>query len=167
MGMYALAGLETDERLRTKIYDYISKDINRRREYAKNLTQGTATCVFSFISLFSTSFVFGFNFIVHFYPGPIEKAMTQLPHILPDYMLLFAISILTHSPVYKDSRDEESLTLMQQCLWFILEPLITKNDSYNFGFYKEMLERVKNYVDAVEPTNETVNLVIFEENNCN
>lgn len=88
--------------------------------------------------------------------------MAQLPHILPDYMLLFAISILTHSPVYKDNRDEESLTLMQQCLWFILEPLITKNDSYNFGFYKEMLERVKNYVDAVEPTNETVNAVIIK-----
>jgi len=87
--------------------------------------------------------------------------MAQLPHILPDYMLLFAISILTHAPVYKDNRDEESLTLMQQCLWFILEPLITKNDSYNFGFYKEMLERVKNYVDAVEPTNETVNAVII------
>lgn len=94
--------------------------------------------------------------------GSIEKAMAQLPHILPDYMLLFAISILTHSPVYKDNRDEESLTLMQQCLWFILEPLITKNDSYNFGFYKEMLERVKNYVDAVEPTNETVNAVIIK-----
>lgn len=90
--------------------------------------------------------------------------MAQLPHILPDYMLLFAISILTHSPVYKDNRDEESLTLMQQCLWFILEPLITKNDSYNFGFYKEMLERVKNYVDAVEPINETVNGVILKYN---
>lgn len=100
-------------------------------------------------------------FNVLFVIGSIEKAMAQLPHILPDYMLLFAISILTHSPVYKDNRDEESLTLMQQCLWFILEPLITKNDSYNFGFYKEMLERVKNYVDAVEPTNETVNAVII------
>lgn len=47
MGMYALAGLETDERLRSKIYDYVLKDINRRREYAKNLTQGSAmTCMF-------------------------------------------------------------------------------------------------------------------------
>lgn len=45
MGMYALAGLEADERLRSKIYDYVLKDINRRREYAKNLTQGSATCV--------------------------------------------------------------------------------------------------------------------------
>lgn len=45
MGMYALAGLETDERLRAKIYDYVLKDINRRREYARNLTQGSATCV--------------------------------------------------------------------------------------------------------------------------
>lgn len=89
--------------------------------------------------------------------------MAQLPHILPDYMLLFSISILTRSPVYKDNRDEESLTLMQQCLWFILEPLITKNDSYNFGFYKEMLERVKNYVDAVEPTNDTINAVCIKK----
>lgn len=46
MGMYALAGLEADERLRTKIYDYVLKDINRRRDYARNLTQGSATCIF-------------------------------------------------------------------------------------------------------------------------
>lgn len=45
MGMYALAGLEADERLRSKIYDYVLKDINRRREYARNLTQGSATCM--------------------------------------------------------------------------------------------------------------------------
>lgn len=45
MGMYALAGLESDERLRSKIYEYVSKDIIRRREYARNLTQGSTTCL--------------------------------------------------------------------------------------------------------------------------
>lgn len=77
-------------------------------------------------------------------------------------MLLFAVAVLTRSPVYKDNRDEESLTLMQQCLWFIIEPLITKNDSYNFGFYKEMLDRLKLYVDAVEPTNDVLSEVIIK-----
>jgi len=53
MGMYALAGLETDERLRSKVYDYVLKDINRRREYARNLTQGSATCIFIYLIVFN------------------------------------------------------------------------------------------------------------------
>ncbi|XP_050425690.1 sister chromatid cohesion protein PDS5 homolog B-like [Adelges cooleyi] len=132
MGMYVFGGLETDKNLKTKIYGYLLKDTSRRQEYIKILTQKTTTC-------------------------SVDRAMEQLPHILPDYMVLFAISILTHSPVYTDCKDIKILTLMQQCLWFILEPLITKNDSYNYGFYKAMLEKLKCYVDAVDPTNEAIN----------
>lgn len=36
-----------------------------------------------------------FNYIV-----TVERAVSQLPHILPDYMLVFAVPILTHDPAF-------------------------------------------------------------------
>lgn len=63
MGMYALAGLEADERMKSKIYDYVLKDINRRREYARNLTQGSATCMMSYLIVYHFYFYKCFNFL--------------------------------------------------------------------------------------------------------
>ena len=48
---------------------------------------------------------------------------------------------------------------IKECLWFILEPLIIKNDSYSFGFYKTLVERMKNHTDALDPNNEDANSV--------
>ena len=36
---------------------------------------------------------------------------------------------------------------------------MTKNESYSFGFYKALIEKVKNSRDAVEPENEALNKV--------
>ncbi len=41
-------------------------------------------------------------------------------------------------------------------MWFVLEPLIVKNDSYSFGFYKTLVERMKNHKDALDPDNEEI-----------
>lgn len=89
----------------------------------------------------------------------IDKAMAQLPHILPDYMLVFAIPILVHSSFYTSHEDVEELTKLRTCLWFILEPLISKNDSYCYGFYKELVDKMKNHKDAVKPEDTTTNCV--------
>lgn len=45
---------------------------------------------------------------------------------------------------------------IKECLWFILEPLIVRNDNYSFGFYKTLVERMKNHKDALEPENEEI-----------
>lgn len=82
--------------------------------------------------------------------GSVEKAMSQLPHILPDYMLVFALPVLVHCPFYTSYTDVEQLTRIRGCLWHILEPLITKNDSYCYGFYKDLIDKMKNHKDAVK-----------------
>ncbi len=51
------------------------------------------------------------------------------------------------------------LKRMKNALWFILEPLMTKNESYSFGFYKALIEKVKNHRDALDPENDTTNMV--------
>lgn len=85
--------------------------------------------------------------------------MAQLPHILPDYMLVFALPILVHCPFYTSHEDVEELTRLRTCLWFILEPLILKNDSYCYGFYKELIEKMKNHKDAIRSEDNNINCV--------
>lgn len=41
MGFYALAGYEQDKKLKQAARQYMGTDINKRREYAKSLTQGS------------------------------------------------------------------------------------------------------------------------------
>lgn len=57
--------------------------------------------------------------------------------------------------------NQDELTEIKDCLWFVLEPLIIKNESYSFGFYKSLIERMKNHVDALEPESEEVNAKMY------
>ncbi|XP_034247341.1 sister chromatid cohesion protein PDS5 homolog B [Thrips palmi] len=125
MGFYALAGLESEKRLKVLVKNYMAADINKRRDYVKQITMGTSA-------------------------GSMEKAMSQLKHILPDYMLVFAVPILTHHPEYTSNEEIDQLIRIRQCLWFVLEPLMQKNDFYSYSFYKDVVERMKNHKDALK-----------------
>lgn len=129
MGLYALGGREPDRRLRALLRQYVLADVQRRRDYIRTITVGTK----------------------------MERAMSQLPHILPDYMLVFSVPVLTHDPFFTKFDNLEQLKVIKQCLWFILEPLITRNDFYCYGFYKNLVERMKNHKDALCEDDDTVN----------
>ncbi|XP_076031392.1 cohesin associated factor B pds5 isoform X2 [Oratosquilla oratoria] len=129
MGFYALAGLEQERQLKGAVRQYMIADINKRREYIRSITLS----------------------------GGSEKASSQLPHIMPDYMLVFAVPLLAHQPTFTDPTDIGQLTNIRMCLWFILEPLMTKNDGYCFGFYKALIEQMKNHKDALKPEDEVSN----------
>jgi sister-chromatid-cohesion protein PDS5 len=88
--------------------------------------------------------------------------MGQLAHILPDYMLVFAVPVLAHDPDFTSNEDVEQLARVRQCLWFILEPLMTKNEFYCFGFYKNLIERMKNHKDALKGEDDSMNYVSSE-----
>lgn len=89
----------------------------------------------------------------------VEKAMSQLPHILPDYMLVFAVPVLTHDPHFTSPTDIIQLKQIEKCLWLILEPLITNREFFCFGFYKNLIQRMKNHRDAYKPDDSIVNHV--------
>lgn len=89
----------------------------------------------------------------------VEKAMSQLPHILPDYMLVFAVPVLTHDPNFTKNDDPVQLKVIEKCLWLILEPLITNKEFFCFGFYKNIVDRMKNHKDAYKSEDESVNYV--------
>lgn len=85
--------------------------------------------------------------------------MVQLPHILPDYMLVFTVPVLTHDPNFTSVSDPVQLKQIEKCLWLILEPLITNREFFCFGFYKNLVQRMKNHRDAYKPDDSTVNHV--------
>lgn len=85
--------------------------------------------------------------------------MHQLPHILPDYMLVFSVPVLTHDDTFTAYDDTVQLKQIEKCLWFILEPLITNKEFFCFGFYKNLVERMKNHKDAFKPEDDVTNYV--------
>lgn len=85
--------------------------------------------------------------------------MSQLPHILPDYMLVFAVSVLTHDPNFTSHKDVAQLKGIERCLWLLLEPLITNKEFFCFGFYKTIVDRMKNHKDALKADDEKYNTV--------
>nr|CAD7578328.1 unnamed protein product [Timema californicum] len=141
MGFYALGGLERDKRLKMIVKQNMTADIIKRREYIKNISMGASGNTLS------------------------DKTTSQFATILPDYMLVFAVPVLVHYPEYTSHDNADQLEMIRQCLWFILEPLMTKNDSYCFGFYKDLIEKMKNHKDAIKGDDDSVNFVL-ENDNC-
>nr|CAD7397440.1 unnamed protein product [Timema cristinae] len=90
-----------------------------------------------------------------------DKTTSQFATILPDYMLVFAVPVLVHYPEYTSHDNADQLEMIRQCLWFILEPLMTKNDSYCFGFYKDLIEKMKNHKDAIKGDDDSVNFKLW------
>ena len=133
MGVYALAGTEEDKRIKAIIRRYMLADISKRRDYQRDLQMS----------------------------GGMERMADKLPYILPDYMLVYAVPILAHDPEFTSHTNTEQLLRIRQCLWFVLEPLMNKNENYCFGFYKALIERMKNHRDALKPDDEDANAKLW------
>lgn len=91
----------------------------------------------------------------------VERAMNQLPLILPDYMLVFAVPLLTHDPNFTDPENPSQLRAVEKCLWLILEPLVSHKEFFCFGFYKNVIDRMKNHKDALRSEDAVTNHVSF------
>ncbi|CAG0898239.1 unnamed protein product [Darwinula stevensoni] len=131
MGYYVLLGKEPDKMLKAKARNYMLVNVTKRREYIKGLMLGG------------------------------DKIADQLPHLLPDFMLVFSVAVLAHDPGFTDPNDVNQLLLCRSCLLFIMEPLLHKNENFCFSWYKTIIERMKNCIDAVKPQDETANLKLW------
>jgi len=85
------------------------------------------------------------------------SVQNQLSNVQPDYMLAYAIAILTHLPMYASHNDVPTLERLKSAMWFILEPLMLKPEAFIFGFYKQLVEKLKVHVVASDPENEALN----------
>ncbi|XP_062127886.1 LOW QUALITY PROTEIN: sister chromatid cohesion protein PDS5 homolog B [Drosophila sulfurigaster albostrigata] len=117
MGFYVLSGMETNRKLQEQVRHYVEADVNKRREYLKTVAM----------------------------TSPDSSTESQSLHILPDYMLAFAIPVLVHDPNYTNHEDYVQLRKMEKCLRFIIEPLMAKRESFVYSFYKQLLHLIKHH----------------------
>merc|ERR1719340_251127 len=115
-----MVGMETDKTVRDGTKRYMVADINARKDCIKTMTYSST------------------------------EITKQLPNIMPDFMLVFAIAVLAHHPEFESTQDIDFLKRIRGALWFVMEPLMAKNDNFSFGFYKGLVEKVKNKVDAID-----------------
>lgn len=90
----------------------------------------------------------------------------MLSHMLPDYMLVFAVALLAHDPQFTNVQSIPQLKAIERCLWLVLEPLVNSKDDYCFAFYKTIIDRMKNHKDAVRPDDDEMNTVSGLLGNC-
>lgn len=98
------------------------------------------------------------SWISYFLPTSGDNT-DQLPNLMPDYMLCFAVMVLTHLPLYENNKDVQVLEQLKNALWFILEPLMVKNENFSLQFYKLLLEMMKCHIDASDQPSEVLNHV--------
>lgn len=133
MGVYALAGFEPDKRLKEIAKKFLQMDIMKRTDYIRTRMLANGG----------------------------ENGNLNLSCIVPDYMLVFTVAVLAHDINFKSIQDVEHLKRMRQALWFVLEPLITKNEHYSYVFYQDIIQKMKNCKDALCPDDDVANTKIY------
>lgn len=129
MGIYALAGREKNKAQQAKTQALLKQNLQRRREYVKSCTTR------------------------------VPPIALNPPHILPDYTIAFAIAVLTHDPNFTNPADFSQLREIENCLWFVLEPLSTTGEHLRYCFYKELFSRLKHHKSAYKGDEKIVNEV--------
>ncbi|TMW43650.1 hypothetical protein DOY81_011270 [Sarcophaga bullata] len=133
MGFYALAGFETDKKLLDLKRQFLDADINRRREYLKTIQTTNP-----------------------------DISSEQRLHLLPDFLLAFAIPILVHDPKFTNHEDRNQLKQMEKCLRFILDSLMAKTEAFSYSFYRNLIELMKDhYVITPHEDNKAYNLKMW------
>lgn len=102
--------------------------------------------------MFLLIYYFLFIYVPMFILDP-DISTEQRLHILPDFILAFALPILVHDPQFTDHEDRVQLKHIEKCLRFILEPLMAKSETFSYSFYKNLIEMMKDYYIVTPHTN--------------
>ncbi|XP_077867919.1 sister chromatid cohesion protein PDS5 homolog A-B-like [Saccoglossus kowalevskii] len=86
-------------------------------------------------------------------------ASSRLTSLLPEHVIPYCIHLLAHDPDLQSHKDLSSLRDIKECLWFMLEPLMTRNES--FSFLKKIVETVKQSKDATSPSDKDANKKMY------
>ncbi|XP_038055315.1 sister chromatid cohesion protein PDS5 homolog A-B-like [Patiria miniata] len=125
MSIFSLCVKDPVKESRADAKQYLSKNIQNRREYLKQHT--------------------------------VENA--HLLTLLPEYVIPYTIHLLAHDPDFSNLKDLEGLRDTKECLWFILEPLVSKSDHCNF--LRKLVETIKQMKDAQNPDDRGVNKKLY------
>uniref|UniRef100_H3AP07 PDS5 cohesin associated factor B n=1 Tax=Latimeria chalumnae TaxID=7897 RepID=H3AP07_LATCH len=85
----------------------------------------------------------------------------KLLSLLPEYVVPYTIHLLAHDPDYVKVQDIEQLKDIKECLWFILEILMAKNENNSHAFIRKMVENIKQTKDAQGPDDLKMNEKLY------
>ncbi|MEE6472492.1 hypothetical protein FKM82_009624 [Ascaphus truei] len=85
----------------------------------------------------------------------------KLLSLLPEYVVPYTIHLLAHDPDYVKIQDIEQLKDIKECLWFILEVLMAKNENNSHAFIRKMVENIKQTKDAQSPDDPKMNEKLY------
>ncbi|XP_069826004.1 sister chromatid cohesion protein PDS5 homolog B isoform X2 [Dendropsophus ebraccatus] len=85
----------------------------------------------------------------------------KLLSLLPEYVVPYTIHLLAHDPDYVKIQDIEQLKDIKECLWFILEILMSKNENNSHAFIRKMVENIKQTKDAQAPDDPKMNEKLY------
>uniref|UniRef100_W5MNS5 PDS5 cohesin associated factor B n=1 Tax=Lepisosteus oculatus TaxID=7918 RepID=W5MNS5_LEPOC len=85
----------------------------------------------------------------------------KLFSLLPEYVVPYTIHLLVHDPDYVKVQDIEQLKDIKECLWFVLEILMAKNENNSHAFIRKMVENIKQTKDAQGPDDSKLNEKLY------
>ncbi|XP_032855177.2 sister chromatid cohesion protein PDS5 homolog A isoform X1 [Tyto alba] len=88
-------------------------------------------------------------------------ANEKLLSLLPEYVVPYMIHLLAHDPDFTKPQDVDQLRDVKECLWFMLEVLMTKNENNSHAFMKKMAENIKLTRDAQSPDEPKANEKLY------
>ncbi|KAI1887637.1 hypothetical protein AGOR_G00192360 [Albula goreensis] len=88
-------------------------------------------------------------------------AHEKLLSLLPEYVVPYMIHLLAHDPDFTKPQDFEQLRDIKECLWFMLEVLMTKNENNSHAFLRRMVENIKQTKDAQAPDDPKANEKLY------
>ncbi|XP_067892633.1 sister chromatid cohesion protein PDS5 homolog A isoform X2 [Heterodontus francisci] len=88
-------------------------------------------------------------------------AHEKLLSLLPEYVVPYTVHLLAHDPDFTKTQDIEQLRDIKECLWFMLEVLMTKNENNSHAFIRKMVENIKQTKDAQAPDDGKMNEKLY------
>ncbi|KAI1903427.1 hypothetical protein AGOR_G00027070 [Albula goreensis] len=85
----------------------------------------------------------------------------KLFSLLPEYVVPYTIHLLSHDPDYIKVQDIEQLKDIKECLWFILEIIMSKNENNSHAFIRKMVESIKQTKDVQAPSDPKINEKLY------
>lgn len=81
--------------------------------------------------------------------------------LLPEYVVPYMIHLLAHDPDFTKPQEYDQLKDIKECLWFMLEVLMTKNENNSHAFLRKMVENIKQTKDAQSPEDTKANEKLY------
>ncbi|KAG8591730.1 hypothetical protein GDO81_000277 [Engystomops pustulosus] len=88
-------------------------------------------------------------------------ANEKLLSLLPEYVVPYMIHLLAHDPDFTKPQDLDQLRDIKECLWFMLEVLMAKNENNSHMFMKKLCESIKQTRDAQAPDDPKANEKLY------